>query len=476
MSSAGLTPLPTSVHHSTTRLTHKEAHTFLSDFLERAENDAAYRPDSTLTERGPQALSSGSTASLTLSHLKRILQGMEGKKVGGPLKVMGEEGEEIVAQGNAEVSTELDEVGEAELSQQLQQKKKTGKRARDIGEEDEDPTPKNKKQKRKIISTADAERFDDPTGGAVLEPALPPSNQEGEDDWLDAETFALGQEEINQNDAAGPSENDEVVFEGAGQNDTQGDDELGFNEIDAANAVEADRHPGADLPQPKNRKEEKDFVSVRIAGTGEVADPTEEIEEHEGQKKKTKKSKKRKLRDETEDVKTEATANVGKTKNKKQAKLEDQNVDTPQTNGANGSQVTEGQDVDAAANIDVPKKQKKRKHKDRDGDVDVLDHPASSEFVKKSDDVGDGDTEVASTVDKAKKKKQRRPQPQDEDTDAALNTVQKNNLNSSQRSKGDADDEATDQALSKDEKKALKKLRQQESKKERQKSRMDKKR
>ncbi|KAL6250706.1 hypothetical protein RBB50_003009 [Rhinocladiella similis] len=78
---AGLNPLPPSHVHSTTRLTHAQAHTYLSSFLEQTEIDAAYRPDSTLTERGPQAVSTGSNPNLTLHHLKRILQGIEGKQI-----------------------------------------------------------------------------------------------------------------------------------------------------------------------------------------------------------------------------------------------------------------------------------------------------------------------------------------------------------------------------------------------------------
>jgi hypothetical protein len=80
---AGLVPLPTHRLHSATRLTHREAHGLLSDFLARADVDAAYRPDSTLTERGPQAVSTGGNPNLTLHHLRRVLVGIEGKRVGG---------------------------------------------------------------------------------------------------------------------------------------------------------------------------------------------------------------------------------------------------------------------------------------------------------------------------------------------------------------------------------------------------------
>ncbi|KAI9871353.1 MAG: hypothetical protein M1823_008473, partial [Watsoniomyces obsoletus] len=55
----------------------------LSTFLALAENNPAYRPDSTLTEGGPISSSSAASANLTLAHLQRVLDGMEGKRVGG---------------------------------------------------------------------------------------------------------------------------------------------------------------------------------------------------------------------------------------------------------------------------------------------------------------------------------------------------------------------------------------------------------
>ena len=80
---ANYQPLPPHIHHHTTRLTHQTAHTHLSTFLSLAENNAAYRPDSTLSERGPISSSSGSSTNLTLHHLSRIQQGLTGQRVGG---------------------------------------------------------------------------------------------------------------------------------------------------------------------------------------------------------------------------------------------------------------------------------------------------------------------------------------------------------------------------------------------------------
>src|SRR5271154_430544 len=79
---AGYTPLPPTILHSTNPITHAEAHSLLSAFLERANNDAAYRPDSTLTEHGPQSTSTATKSDLTLHHLNRIKLGLEGKALG----------------------------------------------------------------------------------------------------------------------------------------------------------------------------------------------------------------------------------------------------------------------------------------------------------------------------------------------------------------------------------------------------------
>jgi len=79
---AGLTPLPPTVLHTSTRLTHSQAHSYLSSFLQEAETNPAYRPDATLTPQGVTASSVGADSSLTLNHLKRILHGIEGKRVG----------------------------------------------------------------------------------------------------------------------------------------------------------------------------------------------------------------------------------------------------------------------------------------------------------------------------------------------------------------------------------------------------------
>jgi len=80
---AGLTPLPPTVLHTSTRLTHGEAHNLLSTFLEESQTNPAYRPDAILTQHGVQASSVGEGSNLTLNHLSRILKGIAGQRVGG---------------------------------------------------------------------------------------------------------------------------------------------------------------------------------------------------------------------------------------------------------------------------------------------------------------------------------------------------------------------------------------------------------
>ncbi len=81
---ASSTSYPPIVHHPSTshRLSTSDAREFLTTFLHLANIDPAYRPDSTLTERGPQSVSSVGNPNLTLHHLNRIKLGLEGTSLG----------------------------------------------------------------------------------------------------------------------------------------------------------------------------------------------------------------------------------------------------------------------------------------------------------------------------------------------------------------------------------------------------------
>lgn len=233
---AGLTPLPPTITHTTTRLTHREAHDFLDTFLSRAEIDAAYRPDSTLAERGPQALSTGSSPNLTLHHLKRILLGIEGKRVGK--QVLEQEGEGAF--------------DERELGL------RNSKRARGYDgydDEGEEQDTNGGKRRSKPYTTGldieiDAEDGDGPA--LVAHPNISSSphlhaNHENNDDWQEKETYDLAQS----------SEGLELTNE--------------------------DRHPGADLAQPGNEEEEQDFVAIEDERTGELVDPRNQIRTNGGE-------------------------------------------------------------------------------------------------------------------------------------------------------------------------------------------------
>ena len=73
---------PPHVLHSRTATSNTSAHTFLSNFLIAANQDPAWRPDSTLDQRGPQPVSSEANPNLTLHQLSRIKQALEGKHFG----------------------------------------------------------------------------------------------------------------------------------------------------------------------------------------------------------------------------------------------------------------------------------------------------------------------------------------------------------------------------------------------------------
>ena len=152
-----MNPLPPSKVHIRTRLTHAQAHDQLSQFLQRAEIDPAYRPDSILTDQGPVSGSAGGTPNLTLHHLQRVLLGMEGKKVGGSEEVLAGEMGGVGKRGRREEAVE----------------QRPGKRQR---------------VREKAVEQVDG------TGEIVVE-----TTGENEGDWQDKEDFELeqGEEEVD---------------------------------------------------------------------------------------------------------------------------------------------------------------------------------------------------------------------------------------------------------------------------------------
>lgn len=66
---------------TTTRLTHPQAHAFLSSYLLAAHSQPSLRPDAFLSSAGVIASSSGAASSLVLQHLSRVLVGIEGRRI-----------------------------------------------------------------------------------------------------------------------------------------------------------------------------------------------------------------------------------------------------------------------------------------------------------------------------------------------------------------------------------------------------------
>jgi hypothetical protein len=75
------TALPPFVLHTLTPISPATALTSITEFLTTANDTAAYRPDSTLSARGPISTST-SSPNLTLHHLNRIKLGLSGHRIG----------------------------------------------------------------------------------------------------------------------------------------------------------------------------------------------------------------------------------------------------------------------------------------------------------------------------------------------------------------------------------------------------------
>jgi hypothetical protein len=194
MAHPGLTPLPPTIHHSSTPISHRAAHTILSSFLSLAELDPSLRPDSVLSERGPTSSSTPANPNLTLTHLGRIKLGIEGKRVGG---------------GTAEYAQNdnLDFWGTGSSDGGAKRKREF-----DDGEE----TPRNGKKARDS-STQDVRTVED--GRDAGQPAfVSTSTAQGADEWQDRENYDLAQDDdevdvgkTQRNAGAGVEEVEEMV-------------------------------------------------------------------------------------------------------------------------------------------------------------------------------------------------------------------------------------------------------------------------
>jgi hypothetical protein len=262
---AGLNPLPPSHVHSISRLTHAQAHTFLSSFLSQTEIDASYRPDSTLTERGPQAVSTGSNPNLTLHHLKRILQGIEGKRIISKLEL---DPDPDVSNPDPELPSSASASAAAghDIDQQAASTStRPAKRPYD-GHDGPDITTTRSRKNANANATRQVYEVTDPQAGPADDgdgqPAIATAAAAADtDEWQDKETYALAQTE-------------------------------GILDLTAE-----DRHPGADLDQPANEAEEEDLVNIQIEGDEPAATSIKDKDERKRLKKMRRKEEKTKNAD-----------------------------------------------------------------------------------------------------------------------------------------------------------------------------------
>ena len=161
---------PPFIRHSENPISTENAASFLTAFLQHSNIDPSYRPDSTLSEGGPQSTSTAANPSLVLYELQRVKKGLEGKVVRGDFstRTWGKRGTE----------------GEGDGERVGKKTKKTGQeRVRDGGR-------KSKAQDAAAIAAASA-----------VTPAV------ADEDWQDKEDFELEQE-VEEGDAGDRGQND----------------------------------------------------------------------------------------------------------------------------------------------------------------------------------------------------------------------------------------------------------------------------
>ena len=207
MAHPGPTPLPPTIQHASTPLTHASAHAILSSFLALAELDASLRPDSVLSSHGP---SSASTAAkhpnLTLAHLGRIARGMRGERVGGGVDYDGNGNSWDGEKENGGVGRGKRKFANGE--QLLPETPRKGKRAR--GEDGV----------RQDVETV--EEGQDAGEPALVATSTGPAQRE--DEWQDRENYDLGQDddEVDVGNAqrsagvGGEDEEETIGMEGPG--------------------------------------------------------------------------------------------------------------------------------------------------------------------------------------------------------------------------------------------------------------------
>lgn len=246
---------PVVVHATSSRpVDISAAHDILHSFLQLADLDPAYRPDSTLSERGPEANSSSGNPNLTLHHLNRIKLGLEGINLGVEdidAGFFGERNARSTRQGEGErgkwqdqdsrntpftagppkVMSTADEDGDIVLTAQ-----DANERDGVDGEGWQDPQDFELAQDDQDVDGNNAER----------DPAAPGMKGMGEEDMIEAKTGRL----IHLNEDLGREE---------GRVETVGPEVLNH----AQSTEEERRGPAAETKRPLTREEKEERKKLK---------------------------------------------------------------------------------------------------------------------------------------------------------------------------------------------------------------------
>lgn len=265
------------------------ARTFLANFLRLANLDPAYRPDSILSDHGPQSNSSSGNPTLILHHLNRIKLGLEGNHLGA----------ETLAEGQFGESKNAD-------TTEFTSAKKRKWRGRDAGIDSIGTG------KPEVISTAE-----DTANVVLITPAGSPNTQkvvEGEG-WQDREDFELAQDDTD------------VDVNNAQRDPTAADMEGIGEEI-------MDGKTGKMIDARGELEEQEEEEEAEIEGPGHTADEQriEEGQEREDMKRKIdltlKDKEERKKRKKLKPLEERRSKNVAKAKERSATDRRDEQIET----------------------------------------------------------------------------------------------------------------------------------------------------
>jgi hypothetical protein len=166
------TALPPSILHTLLPISPATALDNLRTFLTLANDTAAFRPDSTLSTRGPISSSTSGQANLTLHHLNRIKLGLEGVRVGA-----------------AEIEAEDKE---AEAHKEAERLERGVKRKRERDEDGGERKGNEREVRSQEVPVVNATQE-----GGEEEPVVGEAEVEAGGEWEEKDDYELAQDEEN---------------------------------------------------------------------------------------------------------------------------------------------------------------------------------------------------------------------------------------------------------------------------------------